>query len=153
MLCQIKAAWEGKLSDPDYVMLWAACCLAFFSFLHAGKFTVPSDSGYDASTPLSWGNLAVDDPASPGVLSIRLKASKTNPRKGIMLCIGKVLSDLCPVSAMLAYLLIRGRQAGLLFLFKDGKPLTRQRFVQAVHDALWGCQYPSRWLCRLQFLD
>ncbi len=37
---------------------------------------------------------------------------------------------------MLAYLLVRGRQPGPLFLFKDGRPLTRQRFVQAVRDAL-----------------
>lgn len=137
LLRQIKAAWECKSSDPDYVMLWAACCLAFFGFLRAGEFTVPSDGGYDASSHLSWGDLAVDNPASPGVLSVRLKASKTDPfRKGITLFIGKVPSDLCPVSSMLAYLLMRGRQAGPLFIFKDGRPLTRQRFVQAVRDAL-----------------
>ena len=60
-------------------MLWAACCLAFFGFLRAGEFTVPGNTGFDASTHLSWGDLAVDNPASPGVLSVRLKASKTDP--------------------------------------------------------------------------
>ncbi len=75
--------------------------------------------------------------ASPGLLSVHLKASKTDPfRKGVTLFIGKELSELCPVSAMLAYLLVRGKQSGSLFRFQDSKPLTRQRFVQAVRGAL-----------------
>ena len=43
---------------------------------------------------------------------------------------------MCPVSAVLVYLLSRGKKAGPLFVLKDGKPLTRQRFVAAIHDAL-----------------
>ncbi len=106
LLRQIKAVWECRARDPDYIMLWAACCLAFFGFLRAGEFTVSCDTGFDASTHLAWGDLAVDDPASPRVLSVHLKASKTDPfRKGITLFIGKVPSNLCPVSAMLAYCL------------------------------------------------
>ena len=137
LLHQIKAVWDHQASDPDYKMLWSACCLAFFGFLRAGEFTVPSDSGYDASTHLSWGDLAVDNPAQPSTLSIRLKASKTDPfRKGITLYIGKVPSNICPVAAMLAYLLVRGQQVGPLFQFKDGRPLTRHKFVVAVRDAL-----------------
>ena len=98
---------------------------------------MPSDSGYDASTHLSWGDLAVDNPAQPSTLSIRLKASKTDPsRKGITLYIGKVPSNICPVAAMLAYLLVRGQQVGPLFQFKDGRPLTQHKFVVAVRDAL-----------------
>ncbi len=137
LLHRIKAVWECQASDHDTVMLWAACCLAFFGFLRAGEFTVPGDTGYDHSTHLSWGDLAVDDPVSPGLLSVHLKASKTDPfRKGVTLFIGKVPSELCPVSAMLAYLLVRGKQSGPLFRFQDGKPLTRQRFVLAVQGAL-----------------
>ncbi len=64
LLHRIKAIWECQASDPDTVMLWAACCLAFFGFLRAGEFTVPGDTGYDYSTHLSWGDLAVDDPVS-----------------------------------------------------------------------------------------
>ncbi len=58
LLRQIKAVWESQASDLDYTMLWAACCLAFFGFLRAGEFTVPGDTGFDASTHLSWGDLA-----------------------------------------------------------------------------------------------
>ena len=118
-------------------MLWAACCLAFFGFLRAGEFTVPCELGFDPSSHLSWGDLAVDVLGQPSVMSIRLKASKTDPfRKGITLFISKVSSVLCLVSAMLAYLSVRGRQDGPLFRFWDGKPLTRQRFVSAVRGAL-----------------
>ena len=137
LLRQIKAAWEDRATDPDIVMLWAACCLAFFGFLRAGELTVPSDSSFDASTHLAWGDVAVNDPANPTVISVKLKASKTDPfRQGITLFVGRVSSDLCPVSAMLAYLLLRGRDAGPLFKYRDGRPLTRQRFVVAVRQAL-----------------
>jgi len=57
-------------------------------------------------------------------------------KKGIML-FSKVPSSLCPVSAMLAYLLVRVSQAGPLSLSEDGRLLTWQRFVLAVcHDLL-----------------
>ena len=32
--------------------------------------------------------------------------------------------------------MLRGKKTGPLFVFKDGRPLTRQRFVAAVRDAL-----------------
>ena len=137
LLRQIKTAWEDRAMDPDIVMLWAACYLAFIGFLRAGDLTVPSDSCFDASTHLAWGDVAVNDPANPTVISIKLKASKTDPFcQGITLFIGRVSSDLCPVSAMLAYLLLRGRDAGPLFKYRDGRPLTRQRFVVAIRQAL-----------------
>ena len=59
--------------------------------MRAGELTVPSDKGYDAAVHLSLSDISVDNPTSPGVLCVRLKASKTDPfRKGISLFIGKV---------------------------------------------------------------
>ena len=73
----------------------------------------------------------------PTLLSVRLKASKTNPfRKSITLYVGKGSPDICPVSVVLAFLVVRGAGLGPLFCFKDGRLLTRQRFVSAVRDAL-----------------
>ena len=120
------------------VMLWAACCLAYFGFMRIGELTVSSDDAYDSASHLSWGDSAVDDPACPSCMEVRVKASKTDPfQQGISLLIGRVASDLCPVSAMLAYLVVRGNQTGPpLFKFQDGRPLTRQRFVMAVKEAL-----------------
>jgi len=84
MLRQIQAVWDSQADDPDIAMLWAACCLAFFGFLRASEFTVLCESGFDPSSHLSWGDLAVDVPGQPSMMSIRLKASKVDPfQKGI----------------------------------------------------------------------
>ncbi len=135
LLHRMKEVWNGQAEDSDIVMLWAACCLALFGFLRAGEFTIPDDSSFDPS--VHWGDLAVDNPIDPAILSVTLKASKTDPfRRCITLYIGRVASDLCPVSAVLAYLIARGKTPGPLFMFKNGRPLTRQRLVSAIRDAL-----------------
>ena len=137
LLRKIKGVWDPRAGEVDVVMLWAACCLAYFGFMRIGELTVPSDGAYDASAHLLWGDIMVDDPACPSRMEVRIKASKTDPfRQGISLFIGKVASDLCPVSAMLAYLVVRGSHAGPLFKFSDGRSLTRQRLVTAVKEAL-----------------
>ena len=129
LLRKIKSVWDKDSSNSDIVMLWAGCCLVFFCLMRAGELTVPRDSGFDASAHLAWGDLAVNDPGQPNVLSVRIKASKTDPfRKGITLFVGKISSGLCPVYAMLAYLVIRGPQPGPLFMFNNGHYLTRARF-------------------------
>ncbi len=56
------------------------------------------------------------------MIRVTIKQSKTDPfRKGIDLFIGKTESDLCPVAAILGYLVARGSQPGPLFVFQDGR--------------------------------
>lgn len=43
---------------------------------------------------------------------------------------------LCPLTAMLSYLVVRGNSAGPLFIWKDGLFLTRANFVAAVRQVL-----------------
>ncbi len=137
LLRKIKGVWDPQARKADVVMLWAACCLEYFGFMSIGELTVPIDNGYDASCHLSWGDVMVDDPFHPSRLEVRIKASKTDQfRQGISLFIGRVTSDLCPVSATLAYMVVRGKEAGPLFRFCDSRPLTRQHLVTAVNDAL-----------------
>ena len=83
--------------------------------------------------------MAVDNLCAPTctVMRVSIKQSKTDPfLKGIHLFLGKTSTDLCPVTALLSYLVLRGHRAGPLFIFKDGWYLTRQRLVDALREAL-----------------
>jgi len=89
--------------------------------------TVPCEAGYDPNVHLNRSDIAVDNPREPTVLRVTIKQSKTDPfRRGINLFLGKTATDLCPVKAMLNYLLVRAEGAGPLFKFPDGRFPTRQ---------------------------
>ncbi len=117
-------------------MLWAAAYICFFGFLRSGEIVVPSETRYDQSSHLSFGDVRVDDRANPQYLEIHLKASKTDPfRQGVSVVVGRTNTHLCPVAAGLAYMAARGSAPGPLFNFHDGKFLTRDNFVKAVRAA------------------
>ena len=63
--------------------------------------------------------------------------SKTDPyRQGVDVFMGRVTGPLCPVAAVLAYLVRRGQRQWPLFLLEDGKGFTKARFVKEVKVAL-----------------
>ena len=137
LLTRIKLVLAKEPHDPNHVMLWAAALLCFFGFLRAGKVTVPTDTTYDEGAHLNFLDVAVDSYENPQVMKVRIKASKTDPfRMGVDIFLGRTHKELCPVIAMLAYLLQRGSGPGPLFKFVDGKPLTRPRFVAKIREAL-----------------
>ena len=118
-------------------MLWAAASLCFFAFLRSGEITVPADGAYDEGAHLSFDDVAVDDLKKPSTLKVRIKTSKTDPfRVGVDVYVGSTNDNLCPVTAVLAYMVARGKGPGPFFRFHDGKPLTRARFVAGVREAL-----------------
>ena len=137
IMVKIKAALLRCPSKYDNVLLWAACCLAFFGFLRCGEFTVPSQNEYDPTAHLSLEDIAVDSKSAPTVIQVNIKQSKTDPfRQGVQLYLGKTSTDICPVSAILPYLAIRGARIGPLFILEDGSYLTRQRFATMVSSTL-----------------
>ena len=80
--------------------------------------TLPSESGFDPDTHLGFSDVSVDNLTSPKIIKLRLKASKTDPfRKGVEIVLGRTQNAVCPVSALLSYLVIRGNRSGFLFLF------------------------------------
>ena len=114
------------LTHPDHCMFWAACNLAYFGFLRSAEFTVPNLASYVPAIHLGVADVAVDSHLSPSCLRLRIKASKTDPfRKGCFLHIGKGEFPLCAISSLLPYLTLRGDASGPLFLFRDGRPLSR----------------------------
>ena len=134
----LKFVWSPlAVSDPDYIMLWAACCLGFFGFMRAGEFTATSVGDFDPSTSLCISDMSVDDRENPSMVCVVLRQSKTDPfRKGISIYLGRTYADLCPVAAILAYIAVRPSITGPLFVFKDGSHLTREKLVCCVRQAL-----------------
>ena len=136
ILAKLKGAWQVEVPQ-DSAMLWAAATLCFFGFFRAGELTIRTESGYDASAHVSFQDVSIDSLTTPQTLQVRLKSSKTDPfRTGVDVFVGRTYCSLCPVSAVLDYMTRRGSAPGPLFIFADGKPLTRARFVAEVKAAL-----------------
>ncbi|XP_068738045.1 uncharacterized protein [Montipora capricornis] len=128
------------LSTRDHVMLWAACCLAFFGFLRAGEFTV--NSAFDPHTHMTVSDLQADSLVNPSCFKVRIKCSKTDPfRAGCDIYLGRGSGSVCPITALGTYLSLRGSAPGPLFLFSDGRPLTRQQLSSFLQSTLHGAGY------------
>jgi hypothetical protein len=137
ILHRIERVWEAHPNKRDTTMLWAASTMCFFGFLRMGEVVVPSESQYDAEVHLSHGDTKVDNPRSPSYLEVRIKCSKTDPfRKGVSVYLGRTDDGLCPVAAILSYMVQRGPAPGPFFVYGNGRYLTRERFVAALRQAL-----------------
>lgn len=137
ILRKLKAVWQRDPKARDCKMLWAASCLCFFAFLRSGEVVSPSTRCYDATTHLCFEDVRVNDRQFPSALQVTVKASKTDPfRQGVVLHVGASGDSLCPVAAVLDYMVARGGKAGPLFMWKDGRFLTREDFVAGLRVAL-----------------
>ena len=87
---------------------------------------------------MSMADLAVDNATTPKVLRLRLKSSQTDPgfQLGVNVFMGRTGEAICPVMAMLTYLVIRGIDNGPLFRLRGSNPLTKPAFVSSVRGAL-----------------
>lgn len=115
---QLFEVWKKHLVVRDPKMLWVAACLAFFGFLIVGEFTSPSSNSFDKDIHLSLADVSVDNSAVPKMLFLGLKQSKTDQwHLGVTIVLGKSEKvPLCPLTAMLSYLVVRGRFEGPLFV-------------------------------------
>ncbi len=137
ILLGLKRVWQREANLRNAKMLWAAACLCFAGFLRSGEASCPSETSFDLETHLCFRDIAVVNRAAPTALQVTIKASKTDPfRLGVTLHIGVSGGPLCPVAAVLNYMVARGCRAGPLFCWEDGKFLTRSRFVASVRAAL-----------------
>ena len=137
ILAMMKQVWEHEPDKFDAAMLCAAACMCFFGFLRSGEVVVPSVSEYDPAVHLSVGDVRVDSTSAPQYLEVRIKASKTDLfRKGVLVYLGRTDKELCPVAAVLSYMVLWGEAAGPFFWFSDGRYLSRERFVAQVQRAI-----------------
>ena len=98
-------------------MLLSAILLAFFGMLRVSEYTAPTVRSYDADTHLSIADVTINWQRQ--VASIRIKKSKTDPfRQGVTIRIGVLDHYLCPVHALIRYLIRRGPAPGPLFILQ-----------------------------------
>ena len=115
----------------------AASCLCFFGFLRMGEAVVSSDTEFDPIVHLTYHDVQAESRSQPKWIMVRIKASKTDPfRVGVTIYVGATGKWLCPVAAILAYMVQRGSGRGPLFQFSDGRYLMRPRFIMALRTAL-----------------
>ena len=121
----------------DNILMWAACCTAFFVLLRCSEFTIPSQTGYDPTVHLSVADISVDSIITTPLIYVKIKQSKTDPfHKGATECLVKTEKIICPVVAMLPYLATRKDKPGPLFILKDGTFLTRSNFTTLLRTTL-----------------
>ena len=115
--------------DYNNIMLWSACCLAFFGFLRCSEFTIPNQEAFDEAVHLSYRDISVDSLQNPQLISMQIKQSKTNPfQNGVSLMLSKTDQSVCPVTALLPYLAIQGSNPGPLFIMANQQYLTPPLF-------------------------
>ena len=133
----LKFQWSPHASDANFIMLWAACCVRFSGFMRAEEFTVKSANDCDPASSLTVQDVSLDQHTNPSIVCVHLKQSKTDPfRHGINIYLCRTKADLCPVAALLEYIAVRPDAPGPLFVYKDCSPLTRDKLVVAVRQAL-----------------
>ena len=134
---QLKTLLACNPKDYHNIMVWAACCVAFFGCLHCSKFTVPDQTSYDPTNHLSYDDVSIDNKVSPRMILLHIKQSKTDAtRQGAQVVLGVTGKDICPVKALLPYLVIRRAQPGPLFITPDNHHLTQPLFRSMLHSLL-----------------
>lgn len=70
--------------------------------------------------------------------------------QGVPIILSQAKSPICPVTAVTAYMAVRGQAPGPFFRFLDTRPLTQERFISAVRAALNQLSLPgSDYACRI----
>lgn len=150
IMCNIYSVLSKNPNQYQEIMLWAACCTAFFDFLRIGEMTVPTQTAFNGSIHLSLRDVALDSRLTPTIVWLTIKQSKTDPfRKGARLCLSLTDLIVCPVKALLPYLALSGSDPSPLFCVGDKTPFTRVQFKNLLlatlrHAGLDGSPYNTQ---------
>ena len=130
-------AQPGLLRPPQQADAVGSVLHSVFQFLWLGEWLLDSQSAFNQTIHLTWGDVAVNDPANPTMLRIRLKQSKTDQLgSGADIILGRTNTDICPVAALLGYISTRGDRPGPFFMDSSAKPLVTSSFIAEVRKIL-----------------
>ncbi len=131
----LKEAWVAK--GERGTMLWAAACMCFFGCLRAGEALAPETGEFDEKAHLGWEDVQLQDAVSPKWIRVRIKESKTDRlRKGAYVRLPRTDAEICPVVAVLEFMIVRKVGPGPFFMNGEKVGLTRRVFVAEVKKAL-----------------
>ena len=125
MLTNILSYLHSNYISFDAHMLSAAILLAFFGMLRISEYTSPYTQRFDRDTNLQLADVTVR--LQSQIITVRIKSSKTDPfRVGAHIRVGATGNHLCPFTALIRYLNLRGGSPGPLFVFSDCSFLVRR---------------------------
>jgi hypothetical protein len=94
-LKQIRKIAKKSFSQFDFVSIWAACCVAFFSSCRMGELLAPSKFSFDKFSTLLWSDIHF----SKSKVKITLKSPKnTSPEKIYLFPVRE--KKFCPILAL-----------------------------------------------------
>ena len=113
ILRQVKARWQQEPPFQNRIMLWAAFLTCFFGILRSGEICSNQADMFNPASDLSVDSVTIDSVRNPRLARIRLQISKTDPfREGAIITLPRTEDDLCPVAALLSWLVYRGKSSG-----------------------------------------
>ena len=125
----------------DHIMFGQLVVWLFSGFFHCSEFTVPS-SGVLPDTHLTPSDVLTDKIPFPDSLMINIKKSKTDQfERGFTIVLGRTDFQICLEAAIFTYLYLRGQKNGPMFIFKDGCPLTRDKFSHLVNQTVKNAEW------------
>ena len=99
----------------------------------------------DQSSPvIVWSDVAVGSRESPAMVRIHLRCSKCDQfGKGVDIVLGRTGHSLCPVTAIIQYISVRGSGQGLFFHLPQARVVTKAWFVDQLHSMLVTLRLPK----------
>ena len=76
IMANIYTALAHTPNDPHCIMMWAACCIAFFGFLRCSEFNVPTQQKFDPEVHLTVNDIAINNKITPSVVRVTIKQSR-----------------------------------------------------------------------------
>ena len=135
MMNRIRAALAMDTQLPESGSVGSLLC-GIFGFLRCRAFVARDSGPFDLQVHLCMVALVYVHNETHNHIEVQIKASKTDQyRQGTRVALGATGASICPVSALLDYLTIRGNCPGALFVNENGSPMRRGQFVLKVPQA------------------
>jgi len=110
LLSWLKGLLEEKADEFDSIMLWEASRMCNLIFFEVWRSDSSICEELRSVAHLSEGDVRLNNSHSPSVVQVDNNLFKTDPsRRGVMVYLGEIDKELCPVVAVSAHLAVRGR--------------------------------------------